>query len=54
MSSMAEFLDLWPIISAVAVLFAMIISFKSEVLIRLEHLEQKIKDLFALWNSKDK
>jgi hypothetical protein len=54
MSSMADFLDLWPIISAVAILFAMIISFKSEVLIRLQHLEEKIKDLFSLWNSKGK
>ena len=39
----AAILELWPIISAVAVLFAMIISFKSETLIRLRHIEEKIR-----------
>jgi len=48
----AAILELWPIISAVALLFAMIISFKSETLIRLRHIEEKIRTLFELWNKK--
>jgi len=44
--------ELWPIISAVGVLAALLISFRSETLLRLQHLEEKIKTLFELWNKK--
>ena len=46
-------IELWPIISALGILAAMVISFRSEVLLRLLHIEEKIKTLFSLWN-KDK
>ena len=44
--------ELWPIISAVGVLAALLISFRSETLLRLKFLEQKIATLYELWNSK--
>ena len=51
---MNEFIQLWPIISALGILAAMLISFRSETLLRLKHLEEKIKTLFELWNGKGK
>lgn len=45
-------LELWPIISAVAILAAGLISFRSEVLLRLKFLEEKIKTVFELINRK--
>jgi len=45
-------LELWPIITAVGVLAALLISFRSETLLRLKFLEQKIATLYSLWNNK--
>jgi hypothetical protein len=42
--------ELWPIISALAILAAGLISFRSEVLLRLKFLEEKIKTVFDLIN----
>jgi hypothetical protein len=50
--SYENFLELWPIISAVGVLAAIIVSFRSEVLIRLKYMEQKIATLYELWNNR--
>jgi hypothetical protein len=47
-----NFLELWPIISAVGVLAAIIVGFRSEVLIRLKYMEQKIATLYELWNNR--
>jgi len=53
--SYENFLELWPIISAVGILAAMVIAFRSEVLIRLKFIEEKIATLYSLWNNrKDK
>jgi hypothetical protein len=50
----SQFVELWPIISALGILAAMLISFRSETLLRLKHLEEKIRTLFELWNGKSK
>tara|TARA_R110000796_G_scaffold154187_1_gene270807 strand:- start:1208 stop:1363 length:156 start_codon:yes stop_codon:yes gene_type:complete len=45
-------LELWPIISALGILAAGLISFRSEVLLRLKFLEEKIRTVFELLNKK--
>jgi len=44
--------DWWPQISALAILIAAAAAFRAEVRARLGVVEDKIKTLFQLWNSR--
>jgi hypothetical protein len=51
---MQQLVDLWPIVSGVVVVAAVAVAFRAEILVRVKNLEDKVKTLFELFNSKSR
>jgi|TARA_B110000196_G_scaffold293678_1_gene282162 uncharacterized membrane protein len=49
---MKDVVDIWPIISGAIAVAAIGIAFRSEILVRVKVLEDKVQTLFELFNKK--
>ena len=49
---MDELISIWPIVSAIVAVAAIAIAFRSEILIRVKVLEEKVHTLFDLFNNR--
>lgn len=49
---MDDLVGVWPVLSAVIAVAAIAIAFRSEILVRVKVLEDKVQTLFELFNRK--